>query len=227
MPKLVFLFICFIFGPVFTYAQNSEEDFVIIKEAPNAIYEGSSEHNRIGKKYQLSVMPLGSGPAFVTWQGLNFGYSKDRNNVFLLSLNNINKNSQTCTGSFSCGISGSSLAVSYKKFVSNSFYFLSGLSYREVKFNFSENFGSILDYASDFEGSAIALDISIGNQWQWENFTLGCDWIGGSLPITNHIKTQNVSGNLSYGLSSLDNKKNMYLEKFTLSGLNFYMGASF
>lgn len=227
MPKLVFLFICFIFFQDIAYAQNSEEAFVIIKEGPNAIYEGSSEHNRIDKKYQISVMPLGVGPAFVSWQGINFGYSKDRNNVFLLSFNNIIKNSQTCTGSFSCDISGSLLAANYKKFVNNSFYFLSGVSYREVKFNFSENFSSFFDYTSDFEGKAIALDISIGNQWQWKNFTLGCDWIGGSLPITNHIKTQNVSGNLSYGQSNLDNKKNMYLEKFSLSGLNFYMGASF
>ncbi|MNK86419.1 hypothetical protein D3C87_1063300 [compost metagenome] len=228
MAKLAFLVLCFIFAPVFTYAQNpGEADIVIVKETPNAIYEGSSEHNRIGKKYQLSLMPVGVGPAFVIWTGLNFGYSVDRNSLFLLSLNDLNKYSRTCTGDYTCGISGSSLAVSYKKFVNNSFYFTSGASYRKIKYNESENFGSVSDYAIDFEGNAIALDFSIGNQWQWQNFTLGCDWIGGSLPISNRIETENITGNLSNGQTNLDDRKNMYFETFSLSALNFYIGASF
>lgn len=228
MSKFDFLVFCFVLSPVVTYAQSSSEtDVVIVKETPNAIYEGSSEHNRIGKKFHLSLMPIGVGPAFAFWTGFNAGYSIDRNNSILLSVNNLNKQSETCTGDISCSISGNSLSASYKRFVSNSFYFIGGASYRQVKYAKAENFGSISDYAYDFDGNGIALDFSIGNQWHWQNFTMGCDWIGGSIPVANRIETENISGNLSYGQSSLDDRKKMYFESFSLRALNFYIGANF
>lgn len=212
----------------FANAQSApSNDVVIIKEQPNAIYEDSSEHNRMNKTYQFTVMPIGVGPGYVMWSGLNFGYILDRNSVLMLSLGSLNKQSRTCTGAMSCGISGNSIAMSYKKFTGNTFYFTNTLNYRNVKYKEAENFGNPSDYDYNFEGNALSLDFSIGNQWQWHNFTMGCDWIGVSIPVSNSTKNENISGDTASAQTSIDDHKGYFLESFSFRSLYFYIGASF
>ena len=65
-----------------------------------------------------------------------------------------------------------SLGADYTSFVGNSFYSRAGLHYRAVKRQ-NESLRTAEENYRD-----IHLRVSIGNQWQWSNFTLGVDWIG-------------------------------------------------
>lgn len=212
----------------FANAQSAPlNDVVIVKEQPGTIYEDSSEHNRMNKKYQFTLMPIGFGPGYVMWSSLNFGYFLDRNSALMLSVGNLNRQSRTCTGAMSCDISGNSISMSYKKFTGNTFYFNNTLNYRIVKYKEAENFGNPSDYDYSFEGNALSLDFSIGNQWQWQNFTMGCDWIGVSIPVSSSTKNETLSGDAASAHSSIDDHKGYFLESFSFRSLYFYIGASF
>lgn len=88
----------------------------------------------------------------------------------------------------------------YKKFINNSFYYAPEVFY--------------LNYLEDRDGedlklTGIGAGIRVGNQWQWKNFTLGCDWFG-------------MGKVFSYFTYSGD-EKNFY----TVTLLNVYAGWSF
>jgi hypothetical protein len=139
----------------------------------------------------------------------------------------VNKKSRSCSGDLSCSVSGQSLGLGIKNFIANSFYYTGSLNYRQIEYSEAENFGSIYDYAYDFSGNATTGDFSIGNQWHWQNFTLGCDWIGLSVPLASSIDSETVSGNIAEAQDNLDYAQSNFLKSFTVRLLNFYLGASF
>lgn len=83
-------------------------------------------------------------------------------------------------------LKGYAIGVNYKRFFSNSFYGAIGLDYTKLQGKFVIAGNNILpiDLKTNL-GHYVALkfDVRIGNQWQWENFTLGADWVGMLLPI--------------------------------------------
>jgi hypothetical protein len=99
-----------------------------------------------------------------------------------------------------------SLSVFGKRFYGNSFYVqveLTYLQFEEVTFTYSP----LGDLKRKYSG--IGSNIRIGNQWQWESFTIGCDWFGiGSI-------------------KELSRDEGLNTKPFTVTALNFYMGASF
>jgi hypothetical protein len=107
---------------------------------------------------------------------------------------------------------GHVFSAGIKKFESNSFYYKPEIYSRTQEFvhstssNSTELFSKETAFIND-----IGVSFKIGNQWQWESFTLGCDWIG----ITRSMTASKISSNIySY-------------EKNSTTLLNFYMGASF
>ncbi len=107
------------------------------------------------------------------------------------------------------------MGLHYKEFVGNSFYWKGGLDYRQTEY--IEN--HVTDEAH-IKGNSWALSIVIGNQWQWENFTLGCDWIGFSKPFGTTIAE--ASGNIE-SFSAED----LYFRDDVLQFGRFYVGYSF
>jgi hypothetical protein len=94
-------------------------------------------------------------------------------------------------------------AVQLKHFLNGSFYITPEIYY----LNFSE--GEFLFWNDDYDRSvSIGAQVRIGNQWQWENFTMGCDWFG----IGRDVIFFNRYG---------DDRKT------TLALVNFYLGYSF
>lgn len=70
------------------------------------------------------------------------------------------------------------VALQYKKFAGNSFYFAPELYYLNY-FENDQTDNSFLLFPDENERfSAVGVGIRFGNQWQWENFTLGVDWFG-------------------------------------------------
>jgi hypothetical protein len=202
-------------------------------EAPRS----SSAENRLDKNVSLLVSPVGVGPATLAEQGgilgvfltpktilqLELSAGNTSGNAFLFSGNEYKIHSQTA-----------SLAV--KRFMGNSFYFRLGADYRQL--NYAEKYESSISwfgeerYKENFEFNADswAGSLVIGNQWQFESFTIGCDWFGAALPFANTVKSETYSSNGGDAASvkkSLEDEKKHRLNDVAYMGLRFYLGASF
>ncbi|MNT16573.1 hypothetical protein D3C72_1516840 [compost metagenome] len=122
---------------------------------------------------------------------------------------------------------GTTVGAYVKKFVSNSFYAKGGAEYTKVKYDndYLWNFSGNSD-AYGFEANVLSAGLVIGNQWQWENFTLGCDWIGLTLPVSHEVTSEYSD---SYALAKKYNKEDQetLLENASATVLRFYVGASF
>jgi len=227
MKKVFLTALVLILSQISKAEVEKSEDLVIIKENPNALYENSSEHLRINKKYQATVMIFGVGPLPGSSTALNLGLYLDRNSLLTLSASRL-KRGTICSGSLTCNDSGQSLGVYYKKFISNSFYFSVGVDQRQTSYAEEVSNSGPFDYSFNFDGTTTMAGFVIGNQWQWADFTLGCDWFGYSAPLAYKIKNETGTGSIpEYWQNNLDEKKNTYVRNSTIQALRFYLGASF
>jgi len=79
--------------------------------------------------------------------------------------------------------------VYYKHFFSNSFYITGNLSVRTGEINERYN-TSGSDHPYGFRQLTMktyGVGASIGNEWQWQKFMIGCDWVGVDFPISSKI----------------------------------------
>lgn len=130
------------------------------------VHSANSEENRSGKKvettlqfasqdYRLPNMAV-AGMYFLTTNdllGLKLGYLHGREN-------------QT------------SIAIQYKRYLGNSFYVAPELFYLRSHEEINGFWGNVFDQYKYASYTSLGTGLRIGNQWTWENFTLGCDWIG-------------------------------------------------
>jgi hypothetical protein len=75
-------------------------------------------------------------------------------------------------------------AVKWKHFWGNTFYTNLGLGYLSSQWR--EDFGgaSADAHMVDLAESSIALNVAVGNRWEWQSgFLLGCDWVALDVPI--------------------------------------------
>lgn len=106
--------------------------------------------------------------------------------------------------------SGKLLSVNYKRFFGNSFYIKSGIYYKNQKTQIAKD--ELRDHPERTEKlEALGLDLRIGNQWQWDHFTVGIDWIGQATDFYN---------------LSINRGQRKETNSF-LYGLNLYIGAVF
>ena len=121
-----------------------------------------------------------------------------------------------------------SVGIHAKKFMSNSFYINGGIDYTTMKYDNDYIFttSSIKD-AYGFEANMISASFVIGNQWQWDTFTLGCDWVGMTLPISHNVTSEYAD--TSYSTAKRYNKEDQ--DTLLVNGspqlLRFYVGATF
>ena len=208
------------------HAFASDDEVVIVKEVPDAIVENSSAYHRMNKKYAITVMPVGFGPISGLDSGINVGYFLDRKSIVYLRYNNLVKGME-CSGSLSCSDSGSSYGVSYKRFFGNSFYIEAGIDQREVSYSETQSDIVAGNYWFNFKGSSTVASLVIGNQWQWQNFTIGCDWVGIGIPVAHTITSENDSGDNVWSSSDRSDRENLYVTGGVAMALRFYLGASF
>ena len=86
--------------------------------------------------------------------------------------------------------------VQLKHFFGNTFYAAPEVYY----LNFYDNHEGQSATRSDDQVRSIGLGLRIGNQWQWNHFTIGCDWLGAGVNAINFKNelTKNDSEKLSY-----------------------------
>ena len=82
-----------------------------------------------------------------------------------------------------------------KSFWGNSFYTNLGVGSRSLGYSFDfptiDGQGQITGFSEAYkiDNSVLGVDFSIGNRWQWETFTIGCDWVGTFVPLSTSGKT--------------------------------------
>ncbi len=182
----------------------------------------TSQDFRKDKTWMATAQIVGAGPMPGTLtQGLSFGYFADPD--FVISIEAVGGRSPVIFLDFSSyrSVKYNSVGVHLKKFVNRTFYFKAGLDANR----FTEDYvyyNNVDKYGIDSE--SLSAGIVIGNQWQISNFTIGCDWVGVSLPIASNIKSEYASD--TYGKSRLEEDKSRYLKDSGIQLVRFYLGAS-
>ncbi|MDP7321476.1 MAG: hypothetical protein QF441_12760 [Bacteriovoracaceae bacterium] len=193
-----------------------------IKKPYEQVVTYESMKNRDGKKTTLNVGLLGN-TFEANSTSLELGYFLDLNTVLSLQFHDLASYNNETTGdevdkAWNKDGEGYALSAGLKKYVSNSFYYKPEIYYRKqtrinsISYNYS--FGSstrdlIGTESTDF--SDIGISFKIGNQWQWDNFTLGTDWVG----LASTVAMLEQSGDVESH------------DKTNLTLLNFYLGYTF
>jgi hypothetical protein len=177
-------------------------------------------------------MLFGVGPSISSTQGVEVGYFLDRKSLVLVQFTKgtLSSNANVSLGGSLNGsnldLKTTSIGAHFKRPVGNSFYYRGGVDLRQAQFSYTYN-GTTTDSYS-WKGSSVALNFQIGNQWQWSNFTLGCDWIGLSLPLTKSIYEETYSpSSPTYYRDWAAHDQDLIVKGTHINLLRFYLGASF
>lgn len=135
------------------------------------------------------------------------------------------------------------LSTRAKWFFGNSFYGVGGVGYRQVTMRDTRSQYDNNTYLAKshliYQNTAITAEGGIGNQWQFSGFTLGCDWVGLSIPTVYLSEDRDSTLTDSRGLTPA--QEELIAEKeddthkglaesatgVTLQLLRFYLGWSF
>ena len=181
--------------------------------------EYPSLQNRKGKTFAV----LGEvGGGFIGSAGLNLDYfitEKDLLELYYVS------------GSFDlfAKVEYSLAGLVYQRFVGNSFYLRTGLVQRSIDFSegvIAQALGSTSELQSN--ATSMGLEFGIGNRWQWDNFTLGCTWIGWFAPLSTSTKrTQIPSSATQTEIDEFDSDLDKLGKAGHLQFLRLSMGVAF
>lgn len=225
--KNIFAFVLLV--PLFSIAEQIEN--VVIVKKPTEIIEGTSEFHRMNKNHQVTLQLIGVNPNGLPGGGLTYGYFLDRNSMILAEFTASQLDTQK-DGYYGSGYNteGSSVGVHFKRIFGNSFYIKAGIDQRhtDLKYNYNSSVSSNFNTSYGFKSDSTAASFVIGNQWQWNNFTLGCDWIGMSVPFIESTSGEFLSANADrIDVRNLNEDKRRLNENGIAQGLRFYLGASF
>ena len=185
-----------------------------------------------------NLSPFGIGPNQIYGSTLSAAYFLERNKQLLLEVRqgkDIGPRSMTQSVSnfaivYSPQVTMKQLSLHFKHFLGNSFYYRVGGDYNQVDYNYdlSKSYNGA-GLSSSFSGDSLLANITIGNQWQWENFNLGCDWVGYAMPLMSRVSNQSapLRADADYEQKSFETDKKYYLSDSTAILLRFYLGASF
>ena len=217
---LAWLVVCLM--PLVAFSASSEEpEIVKTPKRDSFVYEDSSEFYRMHQKYQITYQAFGLTVSPVSAKGLNAGFFIDRNSLVQF------EGSTGKTSWFFYDIEAATLGLHYKHFLGNSFYINAGADYRKVRISnphFFDLFASNKDLG---EAESIAASFAIGNQWQWQNFTLGCDWIGLMVPVVTLSTHYDSTGLNATDKNDLDKAWDDVARAGSAMLLRFYFGFSF
>jgi hypothetical protein len=187
-------------------------------------FRGTSEANRNDKQHSFLFQVVGTGPAYVQTAQLQYAYFIDRNSQIQLE---VGKGNQRWIEFLDHeDISMTNFGVQFKHFVSSSFYFKTGIDYFNLDFKHYNFWSSANSDFFQFKGSGTFASFSIGNQWQFRNFTLGCDWAGVTLPISSNVTSETLGGT-TYNQGDLDDYEKRYFRESILELARLYIGFSF
>lgn len=176
--KKILLFV--FFG--FSFYTKAEDIAPVIIDPPqeNQILRDTSKFHRLNKSMLITIQVVGIGPSpGYAQSGATIGKYLTADSLMTIEFTKGRGSSLNWFYS-DYDISTFSAGLGYSKFVANSFYYRLGADYRTVDYRYTSRdlFTSAIVREDKFKGESVVATLAIGNQWQWENFTLGCDWIG-------------------------------------------------
>ena len=212
----------------FNTAFAQEPDYVVKPDSgKQEIRENSSAFHRIGKNVELGVNVLGFDTATLLTTGLYAAYRLNRNSSLLLDFSSGNFDTSFWNSNTTRKIN--SLGIHFKQFFGNTFYLRSGLEHRTAKYTY--DYTGTTPYGARFDAQSTALNFQIGNQWQWQNFTLGCDWFGFSAPLTSSVSNESItSSNASdaeYARKDSQGEQDRMVKKTSYTFTRLYLGWAF
>lgn len=204
--------------PVTLYAQTAKKTVTVFKKNDSQyVYENS----RMNINHQVLFNAAGSSVAPFFGTGIAYARQFDRKNALHL---------EGFAGilPLSGAASASTIGTHYKRYVGNSFYYRAGLDVRDIAIRYN----GALRYITSTRDIAATSDLTaafvIGNQWQWPRFTLGVDWVGLNIPVTNISRHVSFTDVLSNQHKNDVEKLWGFLGDLTSAQLfRFYLGASF
>ncbi len=145
---------------------------------PDNQFNDVSAKNRVGQQFEL-MLSLGVNYSDAG-AGLTGGYYFNPNSILELELfsseddsrDDVNNDYKYSNVNFRQ--TTDAVSANWKYFTGNSFYIRPGIFYVDYQYKTEGYiFGN-----SDISRKDLGVSFGIGNQWQWENFTIGCEWIG-------------------------------------------------
>ncbi len=173
------------------------------KDLDKSEKDDSSQSNRKDISYQIAFAFIGmeySTPGALTW---SFGYFANDKDQLLLRYTVFR------------GVEGYPnlwiVAAGDRHYFGNSFNVMGSLFYAHDK-------GVETRTQTTITSKAVGLSLRVGNEWQWKNFTMGCDWFGIDHLISHRQKKSILNSTTTTGNRAL-------FLNFTIT--NFYLGYSF
>jgi hypothetical protein len=215
------------FGVIFLSAlvthASPQQSVIKIDEAPISTTQTSLQ-NRAAKTFLLSAEPIGFAVTPLPTYGANIGLYLSSNAILQV---------EYASGSIGLGfydLGAKSLGINVKFFTGNSFYLKTGFDYRRISISGVKCLFCSDPYFKLDGGSAdsIALAVGLGNQWQWNTFTMGCDWLGVTAPvITQYSNDFHQSRISAQDQARIDGAFDRVAKAVSLQLLRIYLGASF
>lgn len=221
------------------FGQEIRDRLTVLREQTPGVPAGSDEYFRIGKNFGATLQVGGMGPTTMSNSGISLQKYLDRNRVILFEGMVGHLRSDTNARNFPENKwDSTSIGVHYKQFFGNTFYLRGGLDQSWIKVANSNVKTSTSLSGSDWtanyfelEGDVTSAAVSLGNQWQWETLTIGCDWVGLSRHLRHSITKDYVNdrsgSNGETQMESANSAKSLFLTGSGLSLLRFYVGATF
>lgn len=194
-----------------TFSTNSEAPLKHEKEKTLIPSDGTSQGNRVNLTYQVTAGIIGT--EYIKYPiTLSAGYYLHPYGILTLRYSALNTSDDH--GAYKMR----AVTIGYRRFFGNSFNIMPTIYYkRNTADMYAEGNKPYVVGSNNLVYEDIGTGFRVGNEWQWTNFTMGCDWFG--LNLTNHrIKLEEK------GLTS-DTKAPM--KALTMTLLSFYLGYSF
>lgn len=169
--------------------------------------------NRMSLKYQMTAGFIGR-EYIENPLTFSLGYYLDSSNIITLRYSNFNGSDVDNKAA----IKLRAVTLGYRHFVGNSFNYMPTIYYRRNTIDYKNEGQFVIFGPSNLIYEDIGAGIRLGNEWQWENFTMGCDWFGVNRTVIE----------LNYKQQSAGILDELNFEKqWTLTLFSFYLGYSF
>lgn len=156
---------------------------------------------RQGKSVQATA--FGTTSSSMGVKGFGIGRYIDAATIFQVEIGKGSTNSTGDWFGFSNEIregDASLVNVTLKRFFGDSFYVRGGLGHRTASYKYQTG-NTFLGWGDpnsprstyQFSGHSMGGLLAIGNQWNWKNFMIGCDWLSAWQPFSSGVDSESIS----------------------------------
>lgn len=182
-----------------------------------------SRHNRKNKRFDIVASPL-SFKTYASYPyGLTLGYYLSHDQEIELDYNT----GKMYWWGYKAQLKERSVVLRYKHYWGNSFYSHVGYGTRSINVEGSETEGISEKYSFKLNYQTKVIDVGIGNKWQWDNYTMGADWIGFLFPIGSNVSRSFTDQADEGDKEKVKSSFKELSDSHSVYYLRFYMGISF